>query len=101
MIQKSLVMRKCISCRTTFDRENLLKITHDKKLGIMLNQGMGRSAYICKSKKCYKDSKIRKKLQRLSIRNFYLTHNFVANLMDNYRSEKISYLKKINTIFST
>ncbi len=44
------------------------------------------------------NSQIRKKLQRLSIKNFYLTHNFVANLMDNYRSEKISYLKKINTI---
>jgi len=25
---------------------------------------MGRSAYICKSKKCYSDSKIKKKLQK-------------------------------------
>ncbi len=39
----------------------------------------------------------RKKLQKLSIKNFYLTHEYVANAMDNYRSEKISYLKKINT----
>ena len=39
----------------------------------------------------------RKKLQRLSIKNFYLTHEFVTSAMDNYRSEKISYLKKINT----
>ena len=30
----------------------------------MLQKGMGRSAYICKSKKCYSDSKIKKKLQR-------------------------------------
>ena len=60
MIPKSPVMRKCISCRTTFDR----KITNDHKLGIMLNQGMGRSAYICKSKKCYTDSKLKKKLQK-------------------------------------
>ena len=57
-------MRKCISCRTTFDRNNLLKITNDHKLGIMLNQGMGRSAYICKSKNCYTDSKFKKKLQK-------------------------------------
>ena len=64
MIQKSPVMRKCISCRTTFDRNNLLKITNDHKLGIMLNEGMGRSAYICKSKKCYTDSKLKKKLQK-------------------------------------
>ena len=64
MIQKSPVMRKCISCRTTFDRNNLLKITNDHNLGIMLNQGIGRSAYICKSKKCYSDSKLKKKLQK-------------------------------------
>ena len=64
MTQNNPVMRKCISCRTTFDRRNLLKITNDHKLGIMLNQGMGRSAYICKSKKCYTDSKLQKKLQR-------------------------------------
>ena len=25
---------------------------------------MGRSAYICKSKKCYSDSKLKKKLQK-------------------------------------
>ena len=64
MIQRSPVMRKCISCRTTFDRNNLLKVTNDYKLGIMLNKGMGRSAYICKSKKCYTDSKLQKKLQK-------------------------------------
>ena len=64
MIQKTPVMRKCISCRTTFDRNNLLKITNDHKLGIMLNKGIGRSAYICKSKKCNRDSKLQKKLQK-------------------------------------
>ena len=64
MNQKTPVMRRCISCRTTFDRNNLFKITNDHKLGIMLNQGMGRSAYICKSKKCYTDSKLPKKLQK-------------------------------------
>ena len=64
MIQKSPVIRKCISCKKTYDRDNLLKITNDQKLGIMLNKGMGRSAYICKSKKCFTDSKLKKKLQK-------------------------------------
>ena len=64
MIQQTPVMRVCISCRNTFDRKNLLKITNDPKLGIMFQKGMGRSAYICKSKKCYSDSKIKKKLQK-------------------------------------
>ena len=48
-----------------------------------------------------KNNNIRKRLQRLSIKNFYLTHNFVTKAMDNYRSEKISYLKKINTSKTT
>ena len=64
MIQQSPVMRVCISCKKTYDRKNLLKITKDHKQGILLHQGMGRSAYICKSEKCYSDSKIKKKLQK-------------------------------------
>ena len=57
-------MRICISCRKAYDRKNLLKITKDHKQGIMIQKGMGRSAYICKSKECYSDSKIKKKLQK-------------------------------------
>ena len=64
MIQKNPVMRICISCRKTYDRKNLLKITKDHKQGILFHKGMGRSAYICQSKICYSDSKIKKKLQK-------------------------------------
>ena len=64
MTQQNPVMRICISCRKTYDRKDLLKITKDHKLGIMFQKGIGRSAYICKSKKCYTDSKITKKLQK-------------------------------------
>ena len=64
MIQQTPVMRICISCRKTYDRKDLIKITKDHKQGIMIHKGMGRSAYICKSNKCYSDSKIKKKLQR-------------------------------------
>ena len=64
MIQKAPVMRICISCKKRFNRLSLLKITRDHKQGIMLKKGEGRSAYICKSKKCYADSKIKKKLQK-------------------------------------
>ena len=64
MIQQIPVMRICISCRKTYDRKNLFKITKDHQQGIMFQQGMGRSAYICKSKQCYSDSKIKKKLQK-------------------------------------
>ena len=64
MIQKNPVMRLCISCRKTCDRKDLLKITKDHNQGIMFQRGMGRSAYICNSKNCYSDSKIKKKLQK-------------------------------------
>ena len=64
MTQQKPVMRLCISCRKTYDRIHLLKITKDHKQGIMFQKGMGRSAYICKEKKCYLDSKIKKKLQK-------------------------------------
>ena len=64
MIQQKPILRLCISCRKTYDRKNLLKITNDHKQGIMLHKGMGRSAYICLSKNCYSDSKIKKKLQK-------------------------------------
>ena len=64
MTQQIPVMRLWISCKKTYDRKNLLKITRDHKQGIMFQKGMGRSAYICKSKKCYSDSKIKKKLQK-------------------------------------
>ena len=64
MIRQNPIMRICISCRKTFDRKQLIKITKDHKQGILFQKGMGRSAYICKSKKCYSDSKIKKKLQK-------------------------------------
>ena len=64
MNQEKPVMRICISCRKTYDRKNLLKITKDHKQGVMFHKGMGRSAYICHSNKCYSDSKIKKKLQK-------------------------------------
>ena len=43
------------------------------------------------------DDKLRKKIQRLSINNFFLTHKFVAKKIDNYRFEK---LQKINRFFT-
>ncbi len=43
--------------------------------------------------KLIKDKTLRTNLQILSLKNFYLTHKFVSNLIDKYRSEKL-YLKK-------
>ena len=40
---------------------------------------------------------LRKKLQRLSLENFYLTHEFITDKIDKFRSEKLKIIKKFNT----
>tara|TARA_A100001035_G_scaffold165939_1_gene131440 strand:- start:1390 stop:1671 length:282 start_codon:yes stop_codon:yes gene_type:complete len=86
LIKQTPVMRLCISCRKTYDRKNLIKITKDHKQGIMFHRGMGRSAYICKSKKCCSDSKIKKKLQK-ALKTF-LNPEFI----DIFEQEIISFI---------
>ena len=85
MIQQTPVMRICISCRKTYDRKNLFKITKDHNQGIIFQKGMGRSAYICKSKKCYSDPKIKKKLQKA------LKTSFEPEFIDFFEKEIASY----------
>ena len=85
MIRQTPVMRICISCRKTYDRKNLLKITKDYNQGLMFQKGMGRSAYICKSKKCYSDSKIKKKLQKA------LKTSLEAEFIDIFEKQITSY----------
>ncbi len=43
-----------------------------------------------------KNSSLRKKLQKFSIKNFYLTHRFVTKMIDDYREDKI---RSINNFF--
>ena len=85
MIKQTPVMRLCISCRKTYDRKNLIKITNDHKRGIVFQEGMGRSAYICKSKTCYSDSKIKKKLQKA------LKTSLESEFIDIFEKEITSY----------
>ena len=64
----------------------MLKITHENKSGIFINSGIGRSAYICKTKKCSKDPKLKKNLQRALKTNF--DHKFYEVFiieMQNYK----------------
>ena len=85
MIRQNPVLRICISCKKTYDRKHLIKITKDHKQGIMFHKGMGRSAYICNSKKCYSDSKIKKKLQKA------LKANLEPEFIDIFEKEIGSY----------
>ena len=79
------VMRRCVSCRTTFNRNILLRLTNDQTKGILINSGMGRSAYICKTKLCTTDSKIKKKLQKA------LKHSFDDSFYEIFEMEIQNY----------
>tara|TARA_B100000963_G_scaffold25003_1_gene18738 strand:- start:433 stop:627 length:195 start_codon:yes stop_codon:yes gene_type:complete len=48
----------------------MLKITNEINSGIILKNGFGRSAYICKTKICTQDSKLKKNLRKSLKTNF-------------------------------
>ena len=43
-----------------------------------------------------KNNKKRKNLQKLSLKNFYLTHSYISKLIDNVRDQKFKIIKKFN-----
>ena len=48
----------------------MLRITHKNQSGFLINSGTGRSAYLCKTRNCTQDSKLKKNLQRALKTNF-------------------------------
>ncbi len=58
------VLRRCVSCKKLLDRRQLWKVTRDHKGGIVLDHGMGRSAYLCPNENCYEEACRRKRLQK-------------------------------------
>ena len=58
------VLRRCVSCRELLDRQQLWRIVRLAEGGIGLDQGMGRSAYLCPNQVCLEEAKRRKRLQR-------------------------------------
>ena len=58
------VLRRGVACRKRLDRQLLLKVTRDYRDGVVLEGGMGRSAYLCPSKDCLDECWSRKRLQK-------------------------------------
>lgn len=60
------VLRRCVACRQRLDRRQLWRIIRQAKgsEGVVLDRGMGRSAYLCPSPSCLEDARRRKRLQR-------------------------------------
>ena len=58
------ILRRCVACRKLLNREQLLKVTRDYQGGVVLEGGMGRSAYLCPNENCLKEAWQRKRLQK-------------------------------------
>ncbi len=58
------VLRRCVACRQLLDRRQLWRVIRDHQDGVLLDQGMGRSAYLCPNKDCLEEARRRKRLQK-------------------------------------
>jgi uncharacterized protein len=58
------VLRRCVSCRTLRDRRELWRVVRRAEGGVVLDQGMGRSAYLCPQLTCLDETRRRRRLQR-------------------------------------
>ena len=57
-------LRRCVSCRQLLDRRLLWRVIRQQGSEVVLDQGMGRSAYLCPTGACLLDAKRQKRLQR-------------------------------------
>jgi len=58
------VLRRCVACRALRDRSELWRVIRLAEGGLALDQGMGRSAYLCPCSDCLEEARRRKRLQR-------------------------------------
>ena len=58
------VLRRCVACRTLRDRRELWRVVRQAEGGVVLDQGMGRSAYLCPQLSCLEEARKRRRLQR-------------------------------------
>ncbi|MBM5797070.1 MAG: YlxR family protein [Cyanobacteria bacterium M_surface_7_m2_040] len=59
-----VVLRRCVACRQLLDREQLWRVIRLAEGGVVLDQGQGRSAYLCPTAACLDDARRHKRLQR-------------------------------------
>ena len=58
------VLRRCVACRQLLDRRQLWRVIRDHQDGVRLDEGMGRSAYLCCEENCLEEATRRKRLQK-------------------------------------
>ncbi|MCT0213412.1 MULTISPECIES: YlxR family protein [unclassified Synechococcus] len=57
-------LRRCVSCRQLRDRRLLWRVIRLPGREVVLDHGMGRSAYLCPASSCLADAKRHRRLQR-------------------------------------
>ncbi len=63
-MSKNPILRRCVACKKVLDRKYFLKVTKDFQNGVVLSNGMGRSAYLCPTESCLEEAWKRKRLQK-------------------------------------
>ena len=58
------VLLRCFACRELLDRSLLWRVIRDHRDGVLLDQGMGRSAYLCPQESCLEEAQRRKRLHK-------------------------------------
>ncbi|BEV36663.1 YlxR family protein [Synechococcus sp. M16CYN] len=58
------ILRRCVACRQLLDRCQLWRVILDHEDGVLLDSGMGRSAYLCPEEECLEEARRRKRLQK-------------------------------------
>ena len=58
------ILRRCIACKQLYDRSKLFRVIRDFRKGVVLEKGIGRSAYLCKRESCLSDALKKKRLQK-------------------------------------
>jgi len=65
MIKESPVMRICISCKQTFDRKNLLKITKDTNKESFFKREWGDQLTFASQKNVFQTRRLKKSFKKL------------------------------------
>jgi uncharacterized protein len=58
------VLRRCVACRCLRDRRELWRVVRQADGEVVLDQGTGRSAYLCPQLSCLEEARRRRRLPR-------------------------------------
>ncbi len=65
MGSKRIPVRRCVSCRSLYPRDQLWRIVRlAKNHTVQLDTGMGRSAYLCCQSQCLQEAQKKNRLSR-------------------------------------